>query len=65
MAQERKRFATAELVVYRKSNTTRTVYFDTLEEALTFAREQKKAHPRTKKLIGLVYDHLENKFHRI
>ena len=65
MAQERKRYSTTELVVYSMSNTTRTVYFDTLEEAMDFARKQREAHPRTKKLNGAVYDHLDNKYHRI
>jgi regulator of replication initiation timing len=51
-----KRFRTLELVSYRKSNTTKWVYFDTEKEARDFAAEQKKIHPRSKKLSGLVFD---------
>ena len=65
MAQERKRYSTTELVVYSMSNSTRTVYFDTLEEAMVFARKQREAHPRTKKLNGAVYDRLDNKYYHV
>jgi len=51
-----KRFSTLELRVYRISNSTRCVYFDTFEEADAFAVEQKRLHPRTKKLNGCVFD---------
>lgn len=60
-----KRFSTLELVTYRLSNTTKTVYFDTLEEAIEFATKQKELHPRTKKLNGTVWDSQEKKTHRI
>lgn len=60
-----KRFSTLELVVYRMSNFTKTVYFDTLEEATQFAFEQKRLHPRSKKITGYVYDHFEKKSIRV
>lgn len=60
-----KRFSTLELVEYRKSNSTRTVYFDTLEEATQFAFEQKRLHPRSKKITGYVFDHSERKQMRV
>lgn len=49
-----KRFSTLELVTYRLSNTTRIVYFDTEKEAKEFAQNQKKLHPRSKKINGFV-----------
>jgi len=51
-----KRFSTLELVTYRLSNSTRVVYFDTLQEAADFAFSQKNKHPRSKKLSGCVTD---------
>lgn len=57
----KKQFSTLELVEYRLSNSTRIVYFDTLEEATTFALVQKRLHPRTKKLNGYVKDNVSNK----
>lgn len=57
-----KRFSTLELRVYRISNSTRRVYFDTFEEAAAFAVEQKRLHPRTRKLNGCVTDHETGKF---
>lgn len=51
-----KRFSTLELVTYRLSNRTKVVYFDTLEEATEFAKNQKQLHPRSKKLNGTVWD---------
>lgn len=65
MKTEAKRFRTLELVTYRKSNTTKEVSFDTLEEALAFATEQHNKHPRTKKLNGSVRDAVEGTYHRI
>ena len=59
MKAEVKRFRTLELVTYRLSNNTKVVYFDTLQEAVNFAKEQKQLHPRTKKLSGLVFDSVE------
>jgi hypothetical protein len=53
-----KRFSTLELRVYRLSNSVRTVYFDTLEEATSFAFAQRHAHPRSRKLNGLVIDNV-------
>lgn len=60
-----KRFSTLELVVYRISNSTRIVYFDTLEEATSEAVGQKRLHPRSKKITGYVYDHVEKKSIRV
>ena len=57
MKTQKKRFSTLELVTYRLSNSTRLVYFDTLEEATKFAFQQKIAHPRSKKINGCVTDH--------
>ena len=60
-----KRFSTRELVVYRISNAVRTVYFDTIEEATAKAVEQKMLHPRSKKITGYIYDHVEKKSIRV
>ena len=59
------RFRTLEVVSYRKSNTTREVSFNTLEEALAFARDQHAKHPRTSKLHGVVRDAVTGDYHRI
>ena len=56
MKTTKKRFSTLELVTYRMSNSTKVVSFDTIEEATEKAFEQKRLHPRTKKLSGCVYD---------
>lgn len=56
------RFQTKKLV---RSNTTKEVYFNDLESALNLAREQRKIHPRTKKLNGLVFDNENKVCHRI
>lgn len=61
MKAEVKRFITLELVTYRLSNTTKTVYFDAEKEAIDFARKQRELHPRTKKLTGTVWDSQEKK----
>lgn len=61
----KKRFSTLELVEYRMSNSTRIVYFDTLEEATQFAFEQKRLHPRSKKITGYVFDSVEKKSIRV
>lgn len=60
-----KRFMTEELRVYRKSNSKVRRYFDTLDEAIIFAREQRLKHPRTKKLYDRVMDMQENKIYKI
>ena len=62
MKTTEKRFTTLELVTYRLSNSTKKVSFDTFEEAKKFAIEQRKLHPRTKKLTGRVFDSIEKKF---
>ena len=60
-----KRFSTSELAVYSRSNAVKTVYFDTIEEATEKAFEQKRLHPRSKKITGYVYDHAEKKSIRV
>lgn len=60
-----KRFSTLELVTYRMSNSTKKVYFDTIEEATEKALEQKRLHPRSKKITGYVFDSLERKSIRV
>jgi hypothetical protein len=61
----KKRFSTLELVTYRLSNTVRLVYFDTFEEASSFAHAQKIAHPRTRKLNGFVFDSETNVYTKV
>jgi len=56
MKTTKKRFSTLELVTYRMSNSTKIVSFDTIEEAREKALEQKRLHPRSKKISGCVYD---------
>jgi hypothetical protein len=56
MKSKTKRFSTKELVTYRLSNSTKLVYFDTIEEAIEKAFEQKRLHPRSKKITGYIYD---------
>ncbi len=65
MKTAKKRFRTLELVTYRMSNSTKVVYFDTIEEATEKALEQKRLHPRSKKLSGCVYDSETNIFTRV
>ena len=55
------RYEVTELVVYRKSNTTRKVYFSDMQEAIEFAREQYRLHPRSKKLNHNVFDLVNNR----
>jgi len=56
MKTTKKRFSTLELVTYRMSNSTKVVSFDTIEEATEKALEQKRLHPRSKKISGCVTD---------
>jgi len=60
-SKQDKRFQTTVIVTYRKSNTTRKVSFDTFEEAKAVVEEQRKKHPRSKKLNEYVFDSVENK----
>ena len=56
-----KRFQTTVIVTYSRSNTTRKVSFDTLEEAAEVVEEQIKKHPRSKKFNGYIFDSVERK----
>ena len=51
-----KRFIASEIVVYRLSNSTKQVSFDTLEECIEHVKSQKAKHPRSKKFDGVVID---------
>ncbi len=61
MKATEKRFRATELISYSKSNTVRCVSFDTLEEASTFQLDQKKLHPRSKKITPTVWDSVDRK----
>ena len=65
MKTEKGRYSTLELVVYRKSNTTRMVYFHEFAEAADFAVVQRNLHPRSKKLNGCVADHETGKLIKV
>jgi len=56
-----KRFQTTVIVTYRMSNTTKKVSFDTFEEAKAVVEEQRKKHPRSKKVNRYVFDSVEKK----
>jgi len=51
-----KRFTTTAIVTYGKSNSTKVVSFDTLDEAIAHVRNEKKSHQRSKKFNGMVKD---------
>ena len=51
-----KRFATTEIVNYRKSNCTKAIYFDTLDEAIAHVKNQKELHPKSKKFNPYIVD---------
>jgi hypothetical protein len=52
-AKTDKRFQTTEIVVYRKSNTTRIVSFDTFDEAKAVIEEQRKKTPTKQEIQRL------------
>jgi hypothetical protein len=56
-----KRFIATELVTYSRSNATKCVSFETLEEAAAFQLDQKKKHPRSKKITPTVWDSVDKK----
>ena len=56
-----KRFTASEIVVYRMSNSTKKVSFDTLQEAASHVKKQRDLHPRSKKFNAQILDTLENK----
>lgn len=56
-----KRYSASEIVTYRKSNTVKTVTFDTLEEAARHVSKEYDAHPRSKKFSPYIQDNQEKK----
>jgi hypothetical protein len=59
-----KRFTTTEIVSYRKSNTTKQVSFDTIEEAKNHVEKERELHPRSKKFNQIVIDTVDRKCFR-
>ena len=57
-----KRFSASEIVTYRLSNSTRLVYFDTIEEAKAHIEKERKLHPRSKKFSTRIFDTVEKKY---
>lgn len=55
-----KRFSASQIVEYRKSNTTKRVDFDTLEEAVEHVKKERELHPRSKKFDPVVIDNQIN-----
>lgn len=56
-----KRFTTSEIVTYRLSSSIKSVSFDTLDEAVSHVKNEKKLHPRSKKFNPMIKDTVENK----
>lgn len=56
-----KRFSTTGIKVYRLSNSTYQISFDTIEEAKSFIEKEKEEHPRSKKFNPLIWDSKERK----
>jgi len=56
-----KRFTCSEIVVYRMSNTTKIVSFDTIEEAAEHVKKQRDLHPRSKKFNAQISDTVDRK----
>lgn len=56
-----KRYSASEIVTYRKSNTTKAVQFDTLEDAAKHVFNQRIEHPRSKKFSPYIWDTQEKK----
>jgi hypothetical protein len=56
-----KRFTASEIVTYRLSNSTKTVEFDTIEEAITHVSKEQDLHPRSKKFSPYIRDTKEQK----
>ena len=65
MKTNEKRFRTTEIVTYRKSNSTKVVSFDTIEEATAHVYKEKQLHPRSKKFNPIVFDSVEKKSVRV
>ena len=62
---EKKRYSTTMIVTYRKSNSTKVMYFDEFEDAKDLVEAERELHPRSKKFNPFVFDNLENKYIRI
>lgn len=58
-----KRFTASEIVVYRMSNSTKVVSFDTLQEAVEHVTKQRELHPRSKKFNLCIKDTAEKKIY--
>ena len=56
-----KRFQTTGIKVYRLSNSTYQISFETIEEAKSFIEKEKEEHPRSKKFNPLIWDSKERK----
>lgn len=56
-----KRYRASEIVNYRKSNTVKTMEFDTLEEAVKHVAKEQDMHPRSKKFNPYIWDTQEKK----
>lgn len=61
MTTKNKRFTTTGIKVYRLSNSTYQISFDTLEEAKSFIEKEREEHPRSKKFNPLIWDSKERK----
>ena len=61
MTTKNKRFTTTGIKVYRLSNSTYQISFDTIDEAKEFVEEEKEKHPRSKKFNPLIWDSKERK----
>jgi len=61
MTTKNKRFTTTGIKVYRLSNSTHQISFDTIEEAKSFIEKEKEEHPRSKKFNPLIWDSKERK----
>ena len=61
MTTKNKRFTTTGIKVYRLSNSTYQISFDTIEEAKSFIEKEKEEHPRSKKFNPYILDSKERK----
>ena len=61
MKAKNKRFTTTGIKVYRLSNSTYQISFDTIEEAKSFIEKEKEEHPRSKKFNPYIWDSKERK----
>ena len=59
MTTKTKRFTTTGIKTYRLSNTTYSVGFDTIEDALEFVLNERDNHPRSKKFNPFIHDNEE------